>query len=607
MANIFSRMKTAFGQLRSSLENPQSPLSYPAEWLLDIFNGGRTEAGVRVSELTAFQVVTFLTCVDLIAGSIAALPLHIYERNYLTTGRAINRVAYDHDYYDMLHGEPNPEMSRFVFMKAYVAHILAWGNGYAEAQRDGANQLVGLWPRNPAKTRPHRLSQKTTLEPVPWRPFPVTLPPGALVYLTTDGLEVEDQSDAGASASRAERIIPADDMLHVPGLALDGRIGQSVVWLARNTLGLALATEKFGSKYFANFARPGGILELPTNLTPEAKEQARRSWSEAQGGENSHRAAVLPAGFKWTPTGNNPEEAQTQNTQGYLRTQICAMFHVPPHMAGDVDKARATTEQMAQEFVSYALTPWLAAIKQEFKRKLFPHTGIGRTPVNRFFVDFDLHDMLRPDAASREKYYATGRQWGFLNTNAILELEKLNPVNEPWAEKYWMPINMTLTETPLDPSNQDGAGNGEPAPKVPDKPGASPEPEPKPNGKAKDETKAYIAAYSRLFRDSLARVLARKTPNQRDFQQAFGPVLGSLADLFAREVNGEISQETDRFIADYIGGMYRRSAAWTTSDALVADELARAVRALRVASYRDISTQQALAQTNKERAVAAVT
>jgi len=603
---FFAAFKELIREIRSSLENPQTPLSMPAEWLLDIFNGGRTDAGIRVSELTAFQVVTFLTCVDLISGSIAALPFHIYERSLLPeSGRAVNRVAYEHLLYNMIHGEPNEEMSRHTFTKTYCAHYLVWGNAYAEIQRDGDNSAMALWPRNPAKTRPYRLLQKQTFQAEPWRPFPVTKPAGALVYRTTDGLDDVDRSDTGAQSVQPERTIMPEDMLHVPGLALDGRIGQSVVYLARNTLGLALATEKFGSKYFANYARPGGILEMPANIAPEAREQAKKSWMEAQGGENSNRVAVLPPGFKWQQTSNSPEDAQSKDLQAFLRNQICAFFHVPPHMAGDVDRSRSNTEQMAQEFVSLALTPVMQAIKQEFKRKLFPNTGVGRKPINNFHVDFDLHYILRPDAASREKYYATGRQWGFLNTNMILELERLNPINEDWAEKFWMPVNMTLTETPIDPSHQDGAGNGQGQEPPEAEPIEGKEPDKGKTG-TDPETKAYLLAYSRLFRASLSRVLHSETGNLTEFKQAFGPVLWSLADLFAREVKGQTTQETDRFIVDYIGAMKKRGQHWhiasiADEDELGTSELARAVRSIRAAVYRDVADQQALEVSSQEK------
>lgn len=446
---------------RSSLESTQTPLSYPAEWLLDIFNGGRTDSGIRVSEMTAFQVTTFLTCVDLISGKISSLPFHVQERTFSPNGRAIHRISYDHDYYDLIHLEPNEEMSGQTFLRAFMIHCLAWTNAYAEIQRDGGNNAIALWPRNPAKTHPRRLTTDVRLEAQSWRPFPIALPAGTLVFGTTDGQDDQDQSEVGAKRS-PERIVPAEDMLHVPGLTFDGRLGQSVVWLARQTLGLALATEKFGAKYFSNFARPGGLLKLPMNLRPEDKEQAKRSWMEAQGGENSNRIAVMPPGFEWTPMSNNPQEAQSIETRAYTRTDIAAMFHLPGRMVGDSSKSsRASTEQENQEVLDYALSPWMNAIGLEWKRKLFRSKGVGRTPKNRFFVGFDDSSMRRGDAASREKFNASGKQWGYLNTNDVRALEGLNPIDEPFAEEYWIPVNMTLATTPIDPNHQDGAGNGE--------------------------------------------------------------------------------------------------------------------------------------------------
>jgi HK97 family phage portal protein len=569
---------------RSSLENPQTPLSYPAEWLLDIFNGGRTDSGIRVSELTAFESAIFLGCVDLIAGSIASLPPHVYERVPAANGRVAHRVAFDHDYYELIHLEPNPEMSRFTFIKTYLAHMLAWGNGYAELQRDASNQVVNIWPRNPYKTRPHRLMTAMRLEPVPWRPFPVNIAAGEMVYRTTDGIDDLDYSDQDASSVRHDRYIPAADMLHVPGLAFDGRIGQSTVWLVRQTLGLILATDKFGAKYFANFARPGGILELPA-LTTEQREQAKRSWMEAQGGENAHRVAAMPPGIKFTPISNKPDESQMVETKDRLRNEVCAVTHVPPHMMGAENRGRSTTEQQAQELQQYTFSPWTTAIKLEWKRKLFPSSGIGRTPRSRFYIDFDMSELLRPDAASREKFYATGRQWGFLNTNDIRAYEKLNPIEESWAEDYWMPINMTLAQTPLDPNHQDGNGDG-------DKPD---------DGKDDPAAKRYIQHFGRLFNDAFGRVMARKERDSKLIISAFGPILFSIRDAWFSlaashlRVEGAPGQESDRFIAGYCGSMQKRAASWSKESAEVTAnaELRRAVRALRLAAYREAASLKA--------------
>jgi HK97 family phage portal protein len=571
---------------RSSLENPATPLSFPAEWLLDMFNGGRTDSGIRVSELTAFQSSTFLACVDLISGSIASLPKHVFERTIVASGRASHRVAYEHNYYDLINVEPNEEMSRSVFDKAYMCHVLAWGNGYAEIQRDEGNQAVALWPRNPYKTRPHRLTSSVRLEPTPWRPFPVVLRAGELVYKTTDGLDEMDNSELDASRGD-ERIIPKEDMLHVPGISFDGRIGQSVVWLVRQVLGLALATEKFGAKYFANFARPSGILSGPAMAGP-AKDQAKNSWLEAQGGENSHRVAFLPPGFEFKPISNKPDESQMVESEQNQQIKICSFFHVPPHMVG-VGRitSRSNTEQQAQEFISYCLGPHIAAVKLEYKRKMFPSSGIGRTPRNRFFVDFDLTELQRADSAAREAFYASGRQWGYLNTNDIRSFEKLNPIEESWAEDYWMPINMTLADNPIDPNQQDGSGKGEKDPE----PGSDDDP----------VTGRYIRHYSRLFRDAFGRVVRRDIRDLKAVCTAFEPVLLSIRDgLFdlaagQMRVKGDPGEESKRFIDDYLGGLVKRAAGWSPASGVAESlvELRRAIRALQVVAWREAGTLKA--------------
>lgn len=584
---------------RSSLENPQTPLSYPAEWLLDIFNGGRTDSGIRVSQITAFQSSAFCACVDFIASLIASFPKHVFERTVVKNGRVSHRIAYEHDLYDVISLEPNEEMSRYTFDKAYMVHVLAWGNGYAELQRDASNQIAAMWPRNPYKTRPHRLTADLRLEAAPWRPFPVTLRAGDLVYRTTDGIEEMDRSDINAE-NGAERIIPKEDMLHLPGLSFDGRIGQDIVWLARQALGLALATEKFGAKYFANFARPGGILEMPAQK-PEDREKSKQSWMEAQGGENAHRVAVMPPGSKFTPMANKPDESQMTETEEKQGIKIVSLFHLPPRVIGlGKVTSRSNSEQEGQEIMTYALAPWLSGLRAEYKRKCFPHPGVGSRPKNRFFVDFDTTQLERAAAADRESFYASGRQWGYLNSNDVRSFEKLNPIEEDWAEDYWMPINMTLTDTPIDPTRQDGAGNGKPS-----------ETDPEPGGDDGDPVGSrYVLHYSRLFRDAFGRMVNREKRDSKAIAAAFGPALFSMRDgLFALAAmqlrfKGVPGVESDRFLGEYIRAMAIRAADWTAeqADTVAPLELRRAIKALSVAAYREAASLKAktLAPTGSE-------
>ncbi len=441
MANFLTRMfdaaMTRAVELRTSLENPQTPLSYPAEWLLDIFNGGRTDSGIRVSEMTALQVGTVFACVNVISDGFSSLPVHVYQRSKIA-GRASKSIATDSPLYSLIHDEPNPEMTSAVFFKTLMVHYLLWGNSYSEIRRNGSGQIIGIWPRNPARTRPIRILKPLMLEGD-------LLPPGTMLYETSDQLMdsssyVVDQNPEHQQVG-LKRLVRAENMLHVPGLSLDGRLGQSTVWLARQAFGLALATEKYGAKFLGNGARPAGILTLPSKLEDKAIDTLRRSWAEAHGGENQFKVAVLEQGVKYEKIAATPEEGQMLQTRRYEREEICAIFGVPAHMVAASDKGgKSNVEQSSIEFVLYCLHPWLNRFEQELSRKLFP--SMGRT-AGKYFVKFDTRKLMYPDAAARSAFYSQGKQWGFLNTNMILELEDMNPVeNEKVGETFWQPINM---------------------------------------------------------------------------------------------------------------------------------------------------------------------
>lgn len=488
MPNWVNRMFGALGfEQRSSLENPQTPLSFPAEWLLDIFNGGRTDSGIRVSEMTALQVGTVFACVNIISNGLAALPFHVYER-MIQKERMVKKIAYDHDLWEMLHDEPNPEMTRFSFLKTLMVHDLLWGNAYAEIQRNQANQIIALWPRNPARTRPIRLIRPMMIEGTVW-------PMGTLLFETSESAFANEYPTASDDNKEMQlgkrRLILAEDMIHVPGLSLDGRLGQSTVYLARQILGLALATEKYGAKFFGNGARPAGILTIPNKMEDRAIETLRRSWAEAHGGENQFKVAVLEQGVKYEKIAATPEEGQMLGTRQYERSEICAVFNVPLHMVAASEKSgKSNVEQSSIEFVQFCLKPWLIAYEQEFGRKLFPKMGRS---ANKYFPHFDKRQLLYPDAESRSKFYASGKQWGYLNTNDIHELEDMNPVTDGTGEIYMVQVNMQNAVALVDGGAADGSKpEPAPAPAGPqpgaapvNKPGVPTKAKPKPKGKGK--------------------------------------------------------------------------------------------------------------------------
>jgi HK97 family phage portal protein len=447
-------------EYRSSLENPQVPLSYPAEWLLDIFNGGRTDSGIRVSEMTALQVGTVYACVNIISNGFASMPLNVYERLITKAGRVIKKKAFDHSLMPLLNCEPNVEMTTFTWLKTMMIHDLLWGNAFTEIQRDGANQIIGLWPRNPARTRAIRCLKPLLLEGT-------IHPAGTLIYETTENLADNDTPSAAENTELhlgKRRLILAEDMIHVPGMSLDGRVGQSTIWLSRQIIGLALATEKYGAKFFGNGARPAGILKLPNKLEEKAIENLRRSWAEAHGGENQFKVAVLEQGIEFQKIAATPEEGQMLGTRNYQRSEICSVFNVPLHMvaSGDAKSGKSNVEQNSIEFVLYCLTPWITAWEKELQRKLFPK--MGRT-ANKFVPKFDKRHLLYPDADSRAKFYASGRQWGYLSKNDVLDFEDMNPDESPAGDVYMVQVNMQNDQALVEGGAADGAKP--PVPKAP--------------------------------------------------------------------------------------------------------------------------------------------
>ncbi len=519
---------------RSSLENPQTPLSFPAEWLLDSFNGGRTDSGIRVSEMTALQVDCVLACVRIICNGVATLPFHVYERQ-IRDNRLAKRLATDHPLYDLIRQAPNEEMTSHTFRSVLMVHALLWGNAYAEIQRNNGAQPVALWPRNPARTRPVRLTREARIEGTVY-------PRGTLVYHTSEtaGDEIADE-DNTINRMAPERIVLAEDMLHIPGLSLDGRLGQSTVFLARQIIGLALATEKFGAKFFGNGAVPRGILELPGVLEPKAIENLRRSWHEAHGGENANRTAVLEQGIKYTPIGTDPEKGQFLATRKYQRVAVASIFNVPPHMIGEGESSKSAVEQTGIEFLNFTLAPWHNAWEQELKRKLF----VGKDAA--FFAKFDTHRLTYPTADSRSKFYVSGKQWGYLNTNDIHEQEDMNPVEDGSGDVYWMPVNMQDAANPLTAPHIGGKQNEPDRPVNPELPmgGAPQNPKsgPDPNPLHANESPRflvplvtrYVRTFYPVFKDATGRVLNRKEVDEMQFRRCFEPAVTSMVEALSAE------------------------------------------------------------------------
>ena len=362
-------------------EKPENSLSSR----FSFFFGGTT-SGKTVTERTAMQTSAVYSCVRILSETIASLPLHVYE---VTKGGS--EKSDKHSLYTLLHNEPNPEMTSFVFRETLMSHLLLWGNAYAQIIRDGRGNIHSIYPLMPDRMTVERNDA------------------GELYYTY--------QADKGSV------LLKRSDVLHIPGLGFDGLIGYSPIAMAKNAIGMAIATEEYGARFFANGASPGGVLEHPGIVKDPGK--IRESWNAVyQGSGNAHRIAVLEEGMKFQSIGIPPEQAQFLQTRKFQINEIARIFRIPPHMIGDLEKSSfSNIEQQSLEFVKYTLDPWVVRWEMSMQMAL-----LSQAEKSQYFIKFNVDGLLRGDYASRMQGYATGRLNGWLSANDIRELENMNRI-----------------------------------------------------------------------------------------------------------------------------------------------------------------------------------
>lgn len=395
-----------FSGLFRSRDAPKNRTSGSA---YSFFMGGST-SGKRVNERSAMQMTAVYSCVRILSEAVAGLPLHLYR--YTENGG--KEKAVDHPLYFLLHDEPNPEMTSFAFRETLMTHLLLWGNAYAQIIRNGKGEILALYPLMPDRMTVDRDDK------------------GRLYY---EYLVSND--DAPTMKGSTVRLQPSD-VLHIPGLGFDGLVGYSPIAMAKNAIGMAIACEEYGAKFFANGAQPSGVLEHPGTIKDPSR--VRESWTQTFGGsQNANKVAVLEEGMKYTPISISPEQAQFLETRKFQLNEIARIFRVPPHMVGDLEKSSfSNIEQQSLEFVKYTLDPWVSRWEQGMVRSL-----LAAEEKKGYFIKFNVDGLLRGDYQSRMNGYAVGIQNGFMSPNDVRTLENMDLIpDELGGNRYMCNGNM---------------------------------------------------------------------------------------------------------------------------------------------------------------------
>ncbi|RVJ16574.1 phage portal protein [Sinorhizobium medicae] len=409
---------------------PADSLSSPRGWLVRAISP-KTKAGVAVNEFSALQLPVVYACVNRIANPIARFPLRMYQT--LGDGGKRELTEKDHPFAAYLGLRPNEFMSSRTLRKTTQGHALLWGNGYLEIERNGRHQAVGLYPLLPDRTRPVREN-------------------GRHFFRTTiEGKNVE---------------LEGGDVIHIMDQSQDGYVGISQIAMARQAVGMGLAMEEFGAKFFANDMKSGGFLMHPGKLSGEAKRNIRGNNGEQKaspaspaaslesqsGLDNAHKVKVLEEGMKFIQTSIPPEDAQFLGSREFQIAEIARIYDVPLILLQSQDKQTsfgAGIEQLMIAFVRQTIDPWVNAWEEELNFKLFTEEERARG----YYVKFNMNALLRGDMKARAEYYKSLFGVGGLSPNKILRLEDMDGIGDA-GDHHFVPANFVTLDRATDPSYQ---------------------------------------------------------------------------------------------------------------------------------------------------------
>lgn len=374
---------------RASLENPSTSLDDADDWHVD--GGAHSDSGIRISHETALEYSPAWRAVCLLGGYVGKLPLITYKRN----GKGKD-IATDSPAYNLLRYKPNGEMTALQFRRAIQACAMLLGNGYAYIFRAGDASPLELIPLDPLTTYPVRVG-------------------GSLMYVT--------------SVRGVERKLFPEDVFHIRGLGLNGLRGYRVIGKAKDSLGLGMAAEHHGSRFFKNSARPGVVLKLPKGFSPAAKNNLRSSWQEMYTGlDNAHKTALLEDGVDLTILSNTARDSQLIETRQQQIREVANWWGIPPHKLGDTTRSGYNSlESENQSFLDDCLDVQLVTWEEECRDKLLTEQ---QKADDSYTIAFRRQDLLRADTAARGAYYmqATGgHPW--LTVNEVRGDEDLNPMD----------------------------------------------------------------------------------------------------------------------------------------------------------------------------------
>ena len=377
-------------------------LTDPKAWDRSLWNlrGAQSLSGETVTEETALTYSAFWNAITLLAGPLGSMPLHLIQKKGKTKENAI-----DQSLYHVLHTQYNPYMTAMAGRECLASHVLTWGNGYAEIIRNGYGDVSELWPIPPNRVIP-------------------TMEGGDLVYKIR--------------VANEEITLQREKILHIPGLGFDGFIGYSIVAMARKSIGLGMAMETFGSKYFGDGTHPSGIITHLNQLKdPKAMRQAINEVYSGLG--NAHRLMLLEEGMDFKSVGIQPEDSQFLQSRQFQITDMARWANLPVHKLKEMTKSSFNNiESENASYVVDSLLPWFIRFEQNYNMQLLSKTQ----KKQGLYFKHNFEGLLRANSKDRALYYKLMIGSGIMTPNEVREKEDFNPSEDPLADELFMPTGL---------------------------------------------------------------------------------------------------------------------------------------------------------------------
>jgi HK97 family phage portal protein len=360
-------------------------------------------SGDNIDQETALKYTAVFACNKVLAEAFASTPAMLYRKKKDGEREISNDLAI----YDILHNEPNEEMSPFNFKETCMTSLNLGGNSICERLVNNRGQLVGLYPYNYTKVEIKR-DQDTK----------------KLIYIVSEGTN--------------KRVLTRDQVFHVPNISIDGIVGLTPISYAASAIRLGICYEQFGVNFYQNGANPSGAFKHPGTLSEEAFNRLKKELKHNYTGlRNTGTPMILEDGLEFQQFSIKPADAQLLESKAFQIEDICRIYRVPQHLVQMLGHATfSNIEQQSLEFVMYTILPWFNRWEDNINMQLL-------TPAERkagYYIEFKMDALLRGDITSRAAYYAQGRQWGWLSVNDIRRLENMPPI--PNGDIFLQPLNM---------------------------------------------------------------------------------------------------------------------------------------------------------------------